>query len=31
MNAQERKAALQNIYTVSGYYHSISGVLGIDQ
>ena len=31
MNAQERKAALQHIYTVSGYYHSIGGVLGIDQ
>lgn len=31
MNAQERKTALQNIYTVSGYYSSISGVLGIDQ
>lgn len=31
MNAQERKAALQNIYTQSGYYDSISGVLGIDQ
>ena len=31
MNAQERRAALQNIYTVSGYYNSISGVLGIDQ
>lgn len=31
MNAQERKAALQNIYTLSGYYNSISGVLGIDQ
>ena len=31
MNAQERKAALRNIYTLSGYYNSISGVLGIDQ
>ena len=31
MNAQERKAALKNIYTLSGYYNSISGVLGIDQ
>lgn len=31
MNAQERKAALQNIYTLSGYYSSIGGVLGIDQ
>ena len=31
MNAMERKAALQNIYTLSGYYSSISGVLGIDQ
>lgn len=31
MNGQERKAALQNIYTLSGYYNSISGVLGIDQ
>ncbi len=31
MNAQERKAALQQIYTLSGYYNSISGVLGIDQ
>ena len=31
MNAQERKAALQKIYTVSGYYASIGGVLGIDQ
>lgn len=31
MNAQERKAALQNIYTLSGYYNSIGGVLGIDQ
>lgn len=31
MNTQERKAALQQIYTVSGYYNSISGVLGIDQ
>lgn len=31
MNAQERKAALQNIYTVSSYYNSIGGVLGIDQ
>ena len=31
MNAQERKATLQNIYTLSGYYNSISGVLGIDQ
>ncbi|MBE5761478.1 MAG: carboxypeptidase M32 [Clostridiales bacterium] len=31
MNAQERKAALQNIYTIGGYYNSIGGVLGIDQ
>ena len=31
MNAQERKAALQNVFTLSGYYNSISGVLGIDQ
>lgn len=31
MNAQERKAALQTIYTLIGYYNSISGVLGIDQ
>ncbi len=31
MNAQERKAALENIYTLSGYYNSIGGVLGIDQ
>jgi len=31
MNAQERRKALQNIYTVSGYYNSIGGVLGIDQ
>ena len=31
MNAQERKAALQKIYTVSGYLGSIGGVLGIDQ
>jgi len=31
MNAQERRAALQNIYTVGGYYNSIGGVLGIDQ
>lgn len=31
MNAQERKATLQNIYRVSGYYNSIGGVLGIDQ
>ena len=31
MNAQERKAALQTIYTLSGYYNSIGGVLGIDQ
>ena len=31
MNAQERKVALQNIYTLSGYYNSIGGVLGIDQ
>ncbi len=31
MNAQERREALQNIYTVSGYYNSVSGVLGIDQ
>ena len=31
MNAQERKAALQHIYTVSGYLGSIGGVLGIDQ
>ena len=31
MNAQERKVALQKIYTLSGYYNSIGGVLGIDQ
>lgn len=31
MNAQERTATLQNIYKLSGYYNSISGVLGIDQ
>ena len=31
MNAQERKAALQNIFTLNGYYNSISGILGIDQ
>ena len=31
MNPQERKQALQNIYTVSGYLGSIGGVLGIDQ
>jgi len=31
MNAQERKAALQNIYTLISYYGSISSVLGIDQ
>ena len=31
MNAQERKKALQHIYTVSGYLGSIGGVLGIDQ
>ncbi len=31
MNAQERKAALQSIYTIGGYYNSISGVLSIDQ
>ena len=31
MNAQERKAALQHIYRLNGYYNSISGVLGIDQ
>ena len=31
MNAQERRAALQNIFKLSGYYNSISGVLGIDQ
>ena len=31
MNAQERKAALQNIYTISSYYGAIGGVLGIDQ
>ena len=31
MNSQERKAALQNIYTLSGYYNSIGGVFGIDQ
>ena len=31
MNAQERKAALQKIYQVSGYLGSIGGVLGIDQ
>ena len=31
MNAQERTAVLQKIYTLSGYYNSIGGVLGIDQ
>ena len=31
MNATERKAALGNIYQLSGYYNSIGGVLGIDQ
>lgn len=31
MNTQERKAALQDIYTQCSYYNSISGVLGIDQ
>lgn len=31
MNPQERKQALQKIYTVSGYLGSIGGVLGIDQ
>ena len=31
MNAQERRNALDRIYTLSGYYNSISGVLGIDQ
>lgn len=31
MNKQERRSALQNIYTLSSYYNSISGVLGIDQ
>ena len=31
MNAQERRAALQHIYTIGGYYNSMSGVLGIDQ
>ena len=31
MNAQERKEALQHIYTVGGYLGSIGGVLGIDQ
>ena len=31
MNELERRAALQNIYKLSGYYNSISGVLGIDQ
>ena len=31
MNTQERKAALQNLYTLLGYYNSIGGVLGIDQ
>ena len=31
MTTQERRQALQNIYTTSGYYNSISGVLGIDQ
>ena len=31
MNPQERKEALQKIYTVSGYLGSIGGVLGIDQ
>ena len=31
MNPQERKEALQKIYTISGYLGSIGGVLGIDQ
>ena len=31
MNAQERKAALQSIYTQSSYYNAIGGVLAIDQ
>ena len=31
MNAQERKAALQEIYKLSGYYNSIGGIFGIDQ
>ena len=31
MNAQERKAALAEIYRLSGYYNSIGGILGIDQ
>lgn len=31
MNIKERKTALQNIYTLGGYYNSISGLLGIDQ
>lgn len=31
MNAQERKAVLDNIYTQSGYFGSIGGVLSIDQ
>lgn len=31
MNAQERKAALQEIYRLSGYYNSIGGIFGIDQ
>ena len=31
MNAQERKEALQHIYTVSGYLSSVGGILGIDQ
>ena len=31
MNTPERKAALQNIYRLSGYYNSIGGIFGIDQ
>lgn len=31
MNAQERRAALQDIYTQGSYYGAIGGVLGIDQ
>ena len=31
MNTQERKAALQDIYTKSSYYNAIGGVLAIDQ
>ena len=31
MNAQERRAALQDIYTQGSYYGAVGGVLGIDQ